>query len=96
MKLAALLAVACLMAQAQTTLKSAYQGLFRNGAAVNQTQFEERDQRGTPIIAAQFSSISSKHVLKPSPVHPAKDSYNFDLLPEPGTMLVTQSHDRTS
>jgi len=83
MKLPVLLVAACVIAQAQTpvrsqaTLKAAYQGVFRIGAAVNQAQFEERDQRGTPIITSQFSTISPENVLKWGPVHPAKDSYNF-------------------
>ena len=73
---------ACVIAQAQTpptqaTLKAAYQGLFRIGAAINQRQFEERDERGTPIITAQFNTISPENVLKWGPIHPSKDSYNF-------------------
>ena len=83
MKLPTLLIATCAIAQAQTdlqsqaTLKAAYQGLFRIGAAVNQTQFEERDPRGVPIITSQFNTISPENVLKWGPVHPAKDSYNF-------------------
>jgi len=83
MKLPALLVAACVIPQAQSqaptppTLKAAYQGVFRIGAAVNQAQFEERDQRGTPIITSQFSTISPENVLKWGPIHPAKDSYNF-------------------
>ena len=81
MKLIALLfvsgVIACAQSQAPATLKAAYQGLFRIGVAVSQPQFEERDQRGTPIIISQFSSISPENVLKWGPVHPAKDTYNF-------------------
>ena len=83
MKLPALLVAAWVIVQAQTpaptptTLKAAYQGLFRIGAAINQAQFEERDQRGTPIITSQFNSISPENVLKWGPIHPTKDSYNF-------------------
>ncbi len=78
-KLPGLLAVVCLMTQGQTpvTLKSAYQGVFHIGAAINQAQFEERDQRATPIIISQFDTISPENVLKWGPVHPAKDTYNF-------------------
>ena len=40
-------------AQAQPpSLKDAFQGIFRIGAAVNQAQFEERDARGDAVIAA--------------------------------------------
>ena len=66
-------------AQAQTaSLKDAFQGIFRIGAAVNQAQFEERDSRGDPIVAAQFNTISPENVLKWESVHPRPDGYNFD------------------
>lgn len=53
-----------LKCQTAPTLKGAYQGIFRIGAALNPAQFEERDPRGNPIIAAQFSSISTENALK--------------------------------
>jgi endo-1,4-beta-xylanase len=78
MKLAAFLALAA-AAQAQpATLKDAFQGIFRIGAAINQAQFEERDARGDAVIAAQFNSISPENVLKWESVHPRPDGYNFD------------------
>lgn len=83
MKRKTLLAFVCVVAGAQppartqATLKSAYRGVFRIGAAVNQMQFEEHDPRGTPIITTQFDTISPENVLKWGPVHPSKDSYNF-------------------
>ena len=40
-------------------------------------QFEERDPRGNPIIAAQFDTISPENVLKWGEVHPLADAYNF-------------------
>jgi endo-1,4-beta-xylanase len=72
-----LAAVAC-HAQTAPSLKDAYRGIFRIGAAVNQSQFEEKDGRGDPIIAAQFNTISPENVLKWESVHPRVDSYNFD------------------
>jgi len=85
MKPLALLVLAA-AAQAQTTpaLKDAFHGIFRIGAAVNQAQFEERDTRGAPIIAAQFNTISPENVLKFEVVHPRLDAYNF----EPGDRYV--------
>jgi endo-1,4-beta-xylanase len=69
-----------LFAQAQTapTLKEAYQEVFRIAAALNQVQFEERDPRGSPIIAAQFNTISPENVLKWQSLHPRPDEYTFD------------------
>ncbi len=79
MKPVALLVLAAALAQGQTapTLKSAYQGIFRIGAALNPAQFEDRDPRGDPIVAAQFNTISPENVLKWGSVHPLADSYNF-------------------
>jgi endo-1,4-beta-xylanase len=80
MKTLALVVLAAAVAQCQTApvLKGAYQGIFRIGAALNPAQFEERDPRGNPIIAAQFSSISPENALKWQSIHPRQDGYNFD------------------
>ena len=60
------------------TLKDAFQGIFRIGAAVNQSQFEERNARDDAIIAAQFNTISPENVLKWEAIHPRPDAYSFD------------------
>ncbi len=80
MKRVAFMLLVAAGAQAQTapTLKGTYQGIFRIGAALNPAQFEERDPRGNPIIAAQFNTISPENVLKWGLVHPRPDGYNFD------------------
>jgi endo-1,4-beta-xylanase len=73
----ALLFLSAIPAFAQPTLKDAFEGIFRIGAAVNQAQFEERDARGDAIIAAQFNTISPENVLKWEAVHPRPDDFNF-------------------
>ncbi|HJZ98766.1 MAG TPA: endo-1,4-beta-xylanase [Candidatus Solibacter sp.] len=80
MKTLVWMALAAAAAQGQTapTLKGAYQGIFRIGAALNQAQFEERDLRAAPIVAAQFDAISPENALKWQSIHPRVDSYNFD------------------
>jgi endo-1,4-beta-xylanase len=60
------------------TLKDAFQGIFRIGAAINQSQFEEKDARGDSVIAAQFNTISPENALKWEAIHPRLDAYNFD------------------
>ena len=60
------------------TLKEAFHGIFRIGAAINQNQSEEKDARDTAIIAAQFDSISPENVLKWGSIHPRSDGFNFD------------------
>jgi len=71
--------LACSAANAQTvpSLKDAFQGIFRIGAALNQPQFEGRDARGLPIITAQFNTISPENVLKWESVHPRPGEFNF-------------------
>ena len=59
------------------TLKEAFKNDFLIGAAINRAQFFEEDPRGTPIIKAQFSSVSPENVLKWESVHPAADQYDF-------------------
>jgi endo-1,4-beta-xylanase len=61
----------------QPSLKDAFQGLFRLGAALNQRQFEEKDPRAAGIVAAQFNTISPENVMKWEVIHPRVDSYNF-------------------
>ena len=64
-------------AWAQPTLKDAYKGLFRVGAAVNQRQTAEKDPRAAGIIAAQFNTISPENVMKWGEIHPRVDGYNW-------------------
>lgn len=80
MKSLAIVILTAAAAQAQTasTLKDAFRGVFRVGAAVNQAQFEERDPAGGRIIAAQFNTISPENVLKWQAIHPRPDVYNFE------------------
>ncbi len=61
-----------------STLKEAFKDSFRIGAALNQAQFEERDERGTRIVTTQFNTISPENVLKWESVHPGPDAYRFD------------------
>jgi len=54
----------------QPSLKDAFHGLFRVGAALNQRQFEEKDPRAAGIVAAQFNTISPENVMKWEVIHP--------------------------
>jgi endo-1,4-beta-xylanase len=62
---------------APQTLKDAYKNDFLIGVAINQSQFTDMDQRGDPIIKAQFNCISPENVLKWESVHPEPDRYDF-------------------
>lgn len=59
------------------SLKDAYKDHFVVGAAINLSQIFEQDDRGTPIIANQFNSITPENVLKWALVHPQADRYDF-------------------
>ncbi|HLX95905.1 MAG TPA: endo-1,4-beta-xylanase [Verrucomicrobiae bacterium] len=83
---AALLATAGLLtgcvtgkASESTTLKDAYQNDFLIGVAINEKQFTDGDQRGDPIIKAQFNCISPENALKWASIHPdpGPNGYNF-------------------
>ena len=60
-------------------LKTAFAGSFLVGAALNQDQFTEQDQRGAAIVKAQFNTITSENVLKWERVHPRLGQYDFTL-----------------
>ena len=63
--------------RAQTTLKDAFKNDFLIGVAINQRQFDNDDQRGDPIIKAQFNAISPENILKWESVHPEPGKYDF-------------------
>ena len=65
------------VAQPPATLKEAYRNDFLIGVAINQKQFSDEDQRGDPIIKAQFNAISPENVLKWESVHPQPGQYDF-------------------
>jgi endo-1,4-beta-xylanase len=76
----ALIAATALLAAAQAppTLKDAFHGFFRIGAALNAAHFTERNARDAAIVKAQFDAISPENVLKWDAIHPQPDHYNFD------------------
>ena len=59
------------------TLKDAFAGAFRIGAAVNENQFTERDSIGAAIVKRQFNTTTPENALKWEVVHPQLDTYNF-------------------
>lgn len=59
------------------TLKDAYKNDFLIGVAINRSQFFEQDQRGVPIIKAQFDSITPENILKWESVHPQPGRFDF-------------------
>jgi len=62
---------------AATTLKGAFAGAFRIGAALNENQFTERDTIGAALVKREFNTITPENVLKWEAVHPEPNTYNF-------------------
>lgn len=60
-----------------TPLKGAFENAFRIGAALNVTQFEERDTVGATLVKTHFNSITPENVLKWGLVHPRPGVYDF-------------------
>lgn len=79
----ALASVACTHARpaeradAAQTLKSAYAGHFRVGAALNANQFSGVDAKGAALTKSQFNTISPENVLKWEVVHPQLATFDF-------------------
>lgn len=59
------------------TLKDVFAGSFLVGAALNQAQFTEQDQRGAAIVKAQFNTVTPENILKWESVHPRPGVYDF-------------------
>src|SRR5437660_3511881 len=65
------------LASAQSSLRTAFEGAFLVGAALNAAQFSEVDTVGARIVKAQFNSITPENVLKWASVHPRPGTYEF-------------------
>jgi endo-1,4-beta-xylanase len=63
-----------------STLKDAFAGSFRIGAAVNERQFTGRDSIGATLIRRQFNTITPENVLKWESVHPRLGTYDFSAV----------------
>ncbi len=59
------------------SLKEAFAGSFRVGAAVNERQFSGGDSVGAALIRRQFNTITPENVLKWENVHPRLGVYDF-------------------
>jgi endo-1,4-beta-xylanase len=61
------------------SLKNAYQNYFHIGTALSDIQIEEKDSASAALIPQQFDAITPENIMKCEAVHPAWDTYNFDL-----------------
>src|SRR5436190_12644864 len=65
------------LASTQGSLRTAFEGAFLVGAALNAAQFSEVDTVGARIVKAQFNTISPENALKWASVHPRPGTYDF-------------------
>ncbi len=63
---------------AQTTLGEATKGEFLFGVAVNMQQVKGVKPIETELIAKEFSAIVPENCMKPQPIHPEENRYNWD------------------
>ena len=75
--LSVLLLAAC--APKEQTLKSAFEGKFILGAAINAPQILGTDVRGDSVLVRHFGAIEPENCLKSAEIMPAFGQYNWDL-----------------
>ena len=75
--LSVLLLAAC--APKEQTLKSAFEGKFIIGAAINAPQILGTDVRGDSVLIKHFGAIEPENCLKSAEIMPAFGQYNWDL-----------------
>lgn len=61
------------------TLKSALEGKFVIGAALNEAQINGQDTAGIRVLEQQFSSIVAENCMKSMHIHPEEGTYDFTL-----------------
>lgn len=59
-------------------LKSAFDGAFHIGAAMNLAHINGEDQQGLTLIKTHFNSITPENHTKWENIHPGPDAYNFE------------------
>jgi endo-1,4-beta-xylanase len=63
---------------AQKTLGEATKGKFLFGVAVNMQQVNGVNPIETELIAKEFSTIVAENCMKPQPIHPEENRYNWE------------------
>ena len=74
----ALVFLASLQTMAQITLGEATKGKFLFGVAVNIRQVNSVNPTETELIAKEFSAIVGENCMKPQPIHPEENRFNWE------------------
>ncbi len=61
------------------SLKSALQGSFLIGTAMNKEQIQDEDPMAVEVILEHFSSVVAENCMKSERIHPREDEYDFSL-----------------
>jgi len=69
--------VGSLNTMAQKTLGEATKGKFLFGTAVNMQQVNGINAPEAAIVASEFSAIVPENDMKPQPIHPTEDTFNW-------------------
>ena len=72
-----LLARRAKLAAAATALKDAYKSVFLIGAALDFRRPDEFDATELDLITSQFNVITPENSMKPGPVHPQENTWNW-------------------
>lgn len=79
--ISAIAVLACLASvptMGQKTLGEATKGKFLFGVAVNSRQFNGVNPIETELITKEFSAIVGENCMKPRPIHPEENRYNWE------------------
>lgn len=60
------------------SLKDAFSGKFKIGAALNLKQIYERDEKATALLVSQFNSITAENCMKAMYLQPKEGEFNFE------------------
>ncbi|UOB17619.1 endo-1,4-beta-xylanase [Abyssalbus ytuae] len=61
------------------TLQETFKNDFYIGAAINVNQIKETDSLMAGLLKKEFNSITAENMMKSMHIHPAKDSFNFEI-----------------
>lgn len=61
------------------SLKDVFKNNFLVGAAINASQIEGTDTAADQLIERQFNAVTPENVMKAEIIHPAWNTYNFDV-----------------
>ena len=67
----------CLSAAAAAAMKDAYKNVFLIGTALDFRRPDEFTAAELELITSQFNAITPENSMKPGPVHPQEDTWNW-------------------